>query len=169
MRVMISGASGGGKSTLLSELARRGYAVVEEAASRVVEEELHGRGIALPWVDAKAFGQRALAMSIADYEAAHGLTFFDRGIVDASVAITARGGELPAKVIASHRYDRVYFAAPWPEIYEVNEERQHSLEKAFLDYERVLAAYEAAAYDPVLIPRGTVSARADFVVKSLLR
>ncbi|MPT22826.1 MAG: ATPase, partial [Starkeya sp.] len=37
--VVISGCSGGGKSTLLTELARRGFAVVEEPGRRIVAEE----------------------------------------------------------------------------------------------------------------------------------
>jgi predicted ATPase len=49
--VVISGCSGGGKSTLLAELRGRGYAVVEEPGRRIVREELEGRGAALPWVD----------------------------------------------------------------------------------------------------------------------
>lgn len=47
--VVISGCSGGGKSTLLAELARRGHAVVEEPGRRIVEAELRGNGQAPPW------------------------------------------------------------------------------------------------------------------------
>jgi predicted ATPase len=42
--VAISGCSGGGKSTLLFELKRRGYAVVEEPGRRIIAEELSGSG-----------------------------------------------------------------------------------------------------------------------------
>ena len=38
--VVISGCSSGGKSTLVVELGRRGYAVVEEPGRRIVKEEL---------------------------------------------------------------------------------------------------------------------------------
>jgi AAA domain len=40
--VVISGCSGGGKSTLLIELGRRGYATVEEPGRRIVKEERLG-------------------------------------------------------------------------------------------------------------------------------
>lgn len=163
MRVMLSGCSGGGKSTLLFELAERGHAVVAEAALRVLREEQQGEGRALPWVDAMAFGRRALTMSIADHEAAHGLTFFDRGVVDAGVVITARGGSLPVEV-SHYRYDHVFLAPPWPEIYEVNEDRRHSFEKAVRDYERIQSAYLNAGYEPIVLPRDNVTARADFVL-----
>lgn len=38
--VVISGYSSSGKSTLLAELGRRGYAIVEEPGRRTVKEEL---------------------------------------------------------------------------------------------------------------------------------
>jgi predicted ATPase len=84
--VTLSGCSGGGKSTLLAELARRGYATVEEPGRRIVRQELAENGSALPWIDAGAFLRRAIAMALADREAAaghQGWVFFDRGLIDA--------------------------------------------------------------------------------------
>jgi predicted ATPase len=165
--VMISGCSGGGKSTLIAELARLGYATVAEPGRRILAEERAGDGKALPWVDHAAFGQRALAMSVADHEAARGLTFFDRGVVDAAVAIMGARGERPAAILDSYRYRRLFLAPPWPEIYVNDEDRRHSLEKALLDYERVRSAYLDSGYEPILLPRGTPSERADFVLAAL--
>lgn len=48
MFVVISGCSGGGKSTLLAELSRRGHTVVEEPGMRIVTEERLGNGRGLP-------------------------------------------------------------------------------------------------------------------------
>jgi predicted ATPase len=64
--VIISGCSGGGKSTLLAELSLRGYAVVEEPGRRIVREEIERKGSALPWVDSAAFLRRAIEMSLSD-------------------------------------------------------------------------------------------------------
>jgi len=57
--IVISGCSGGGKSTLLSELKRRGHAVVDEPGRRIIAEEMGSGGQALPWVDLAAFAERA--------------------------------------------------------------------------------------------------------------
>jgi predicted ATPase len=166
--VMISGCSGGGKSTLLLELKQRGYSVVEEPGRRIIAEARRkGDDSTLPWVDAGAFARRALEMSVADFEAARGLTFFDRGVVDAAVAIAATGGDNPTTVMMRLRYDRVFLAPPWPEIYVNDEDRRHSLEKALSDYERVRQAYLAAGYSPMILPRTIVQARADFVTSEL--
>ena len=42
--VTISGCSGGGKSTLLSELRRRGFATIDEPGRRIVADELKRGG-----------------------------------------------------------------------------------------------------------------------------
>jgi predicted ATPase len=83
--VLISGCSGGGKSTLLTELGRRGYITVEEPGRRIVREEMLGNGLALPWVNGTAFARRAIALALADRATAighGGWVFFDRGLVD---------------------------------------------------------------------------------------
>ena len=165
--VMISGCSGGGKSTLLDELARRGHRVVREPGRRIIADVRAGRDGALPWDDPAGFARYAMAMAVADHEAAQGLTFFDRGVVDAAVALQATAGEAAAAEIARYRYDLLFFAPPWPEIYENDTDRRHSLEKALSDHGRVAAAYRAAGYDPVMLPRDTVAARADFVIETL--
>ena len=117
--VVISGCSGGGKSTLLAELHRRGYAVVEEPGRRIVKEEMTGDGAALPWIDAVAFARRATALALADYRSAtalEGCVFFDRSLIDAASALEQLTGE-PALVRLArvHRYHRrVFLAPPWP-------------------------------------------------------
>ena len=166
--VMISGCSGGGKSTLLEELAQRGYAVVPEPGRRIIAEERAAASeAALPWVDPAAFARRAIAMSVADHAAARGLTFFDRGVVDAAVALKATTGESAAALVARYRYDRVFLAPPWPDIYAMDDDRRHSLAKALADYGRVERAWLDADYDPVILPRDTVAARADFLLETL--
>ncbi|MEO5494532.1 MAG: AAA family ATPase [Sphingomonas sp.] len=166
---MISGCSGGGKSTLLEELARRGHQVVREPGRRIIADVRAGRNGALPWDDPAGSARHAMAMSIADHEAADGLTFFDRGIVDAAVALQACASESAAALVARYRYDRLFLAPPWPDIYETDADRRHSLAKALSDYDRVAAAYRTAGYDAVILPRDSVSARADFVLETLGR
>ncbi len=46
--VVLSGCSGGGKSSLLAELGRRGFATYEEPGRQVVKEQLLIGGDALP-------------------------------------------------------------------------------------------------------------------------
>ena len=164
---MISGCSDGGKSTLIEELARRGYTVVREPGRRIIADVRAGRGGTLPWDDPAGFARHALGMAVADHRAARGLTFFDRGVVDAAVALRACAGETGADAVARHRYDQLFLAPPWPEIYEQDDDRRHSLAKALSDYRRVAAAWQGAGYNAVLLPCDRVAVRADFVLATL--
>ena len=170
--VVISGCSGGGKSTLLSELARRGYATVEEPGRRIVREELQSDGRALPWVDGVAFARRAIETALADLAAAAGQAgwvFFDRGLVDAASALEQLTGE-PAleQLEAARRYHRrIFLTPPWPEIYVTDEERRHGLEAGVEEYERLLQVYPALGYEVTIVPKVPVGERADFVLAAL--
>jgi predicted ATPase len=170
--VVISGCSGGGKSTLLIELGRRGHATVEEPGRRIVKEELKGEGSALPWIDAVAFVRRAVAMALADRASAaalDGWVFFDRGLIDAAAGLQHLTGEpVLAALGQSHRYHRrVFLTPPWPEIYVTDSERRHGLNAAVAEYQRLLDVYPSLNYEVTILPKVSVHERADFVLHAL--
>jgi predicted ATPase len=170
--VVISGCSSGGKSTLLAELGRRGYSIVEEPGRRIVKDELASGGVVLPWVDAPAFLHRAVAMALADRASAiasEGWVFFDRGLIDAAAGLQHLTGEpLLEKFGQSHRYHRrVFLAPPWPEIYVQDAERSHSLDSAISEYSRLLEAYQSLSYEVSILPKASVAQRVDFVLGML--
>lgn len=172
--VVISGCSGGGKSTLLAELSRRGHSVVEEPGRRIVARELECGGSALPWVDPAAFAREAVKLAQADREAASGLAgliFFDRGLVDAAAALQHFTGEPHLdRLYRHHRYHAcVFLAPPWPEIYVTDESRRHSLEDAVAEYDRLRAAYTSLGYRLEVLPKASVPKRADLILDSLRR
>jgi predicted ATPase len=170
--VLLTGCSGGGKSTLLAELEARGHSVVEEPGRRIVKQELEGDGRALPWVDDAAFARRAIEMALADREAARdrpGWVFFDRGLIDAASALEQITGEAVLQDLADrHRYHRhVFLAPPWPEIYVTDPERRHGLEAALPEFERLERELPALGYEVILLPKIGVADRADFVLATL--
>jgi predicted ATPase len=171
--VVISGCSGGGKSTLLAELARRGHAIVEEPGRRIVREEIDHGGSALPWLDEAAFLHRALTMSVADQISAgthEGWVFFDRGLVDAAAGIQHLTSEpVQALLGETQRYHkRVFMTPPWPEIYLSDPERRHGLDSAMAEYSRLLEIYPSLDYEVSILPKIGVRERADFVLKALM-
>jgi predicted ATPase len=170
--IVISGCSGGGKSTLLAELARRGHAIVEEPGRRIVARELSGDGAALPWVDGIAFARRAIELALADRSAAEsqpGLTFFDRSAIDAASALEHLTGErLVARSGGLPRYHKtVFLVPPWPEIYVNDRERRHGFDEAVAEYQRLCRSYPLAGYDLSILARTSVAERADHILKML--
>lgn len=169
-RILITGCSSGGKSTLLAALALAGHATVPEPGRRIVAEELAGDGAALPWVDPGRFARRALILARADLDAATGdLVFFDRGMIDAAVALRhGEGIALPTSLGGGSPYsDPVFVAPPWPEIYATDPERHHGLADAMAEHDRILRGLADLGHRVIPLPRIPVPQRRDFVLDAL--
>jgi predicted ATPase len=170
--VIVSGCSGGGKSTVLGELRQRGFPTIEEPGRRIVAEELKRGGSALPWVDAIALARRAIEVSLADRAAAEASArwvFFDRGLIDAAAALEHLTGEPAVESLGLiHRYNkRVFLTPPWPEIYVLDQERRHGLAEAVAEYNRLIGVYPRLAYDVHLLPKVGPAERADWILAAL--
>jgi predicted ATPase len=172
--VAISGCSGGGKSTLLHELAGRGYQVFSEPGRQIVKEQLHIGGDAYPWADAEKFVELVVSRAMHQMvNAACGnqLAFFDRGIIDAFCFLERRGSPVPpymSKCVEKFRYnEKVFLAPPWREIYRNDEERRHSFDEAEQEYRALLVTYKRCGYKTVELPKLDVVARANFILATL--
>ena len=170
--IVISGCSGGGKSTLIAELARRGHAVIEEPGRRLLREELARGGTALPWADKAGFVRRILDLAVKDHVGAQrqdGPVFFDRSVVDALSALDHLTGEPALATLGgSYRYaQRVFLAPPWPEIYVTDDERRHAFAAAEREYHRLARDYPARGYEAIELLRLPVADPADFVLEQV--
>ena len=172
--VVLTGCSGGGKSTLLGELARRGYEVRPEAGRQIVREQMHLGGDGLPWLDAIRFVELAASRTMYLFNMTmpgERTVFFDRSLIDLVSFLDMK--ELPVPVylrrsLDAYRYGRTVFVTPpWQEIYVNEAERSKSFEDARREYDALVAAYLANGYKLVEVPKLTVAERADFVVSRL--
>ncbi|GHE06231.1 ATPase [Defluviimonas sp. 20V17] len=170
--VILSGCSGGGKSTLLAELGRRGFEFIEEPGRRIVAEEIRSEGSALPWVDPEAFARKAFDMASRDracVKGTQGWVFFDRGLIDAAIALEHATGIAASRILGGqdpfHR--RVFLTPPWPEIYKQDNERRHNMKDGILEYRRLLAAFDRLGYETIILPKIDVEARTNFVLERL--
>lgn len=169
-RVLITGCSGGGKSTLLAALAAAGHATVPEPGRRIVAEEMATGGSALPWIDPRAFIARALAMARDDLARTRGdPVFFDRGLIDAATALRHLDGTPLRQTLGgpSPYAEPVFLAPPWPAIYRTDPERPHGLAEAVAEYDRLRAALADLGHRVLPLPLAPVAARLDFVLSAL--
>ncbi len=171
MRVLITGCSAGGKSTLVAELARRGWATVPEPGRRVIAAERARGGDGFPWDNAERFGRACLEMAERDWQGAgDGVTVFDRGVIDAAFALGRLGRPAAAQAVMTRcRYDLVFLAPPWRALFEAERDpdRRHGFDKASAEYADIAAGLAAMGQVADLLPRTTVTARAQWVEKRL--
>ena len=173
-RIVITGCSGGGKSTLIDALAARGFATMPEAGRILVREEIAHGGNALPWLDREVFGIELAKRAIAQFEAASevtGTVLFDRGLIDPVAFLKQYGFSVPpaiADAVSNCRYDKtVFYVAPWEEIYQTEDERPKPFEEAVAEFDALMAEYRSAGYRPVEIPRGDIGERCDFMLNAI--
>jgi predicted ATPase len=104
--------------------------------------------------------------SVAD---ASGWVFFDRGLIDAAVALEHVTGQPAVETLGPHRrfHRQVFLTPPWPEIYATDAERQHRFEEAIAEYDRLVVAYPALGYVTITVPKDAVARRADFILSQL--
>lgn len=173
-KIILSGCSGGGKSSLINELKIRGELTVDEPGRRIVQQERANGGTALPWIDMADFARKAVALSLQDLskidESADRI-FFDRGLIDALVAQEFANGQPMAIGHAQARtfYRTVFMVPPWPEIYRSDAERPHGFAEAVAEYARLMAAYPRWGYNVLVLPKLSIAARADLVLSLVKR
>ena len=142
---VVSGGPGAGKTTVLQELASRGYRFASEIARQIIQEELQSGGAALPWGDREAYTLRMLERSVESYLSntpAPRPTFSDRGIRDTlcfARLIGLANQESILDVCRQYQYTSVVFLAPpWKEIYETDNERKQDFAEAERTFEQLV-------------------------------
>jgi predicted ATPase len=170
LMVVLSGCSGGGKSTLLAEMASRGYQVYPEPGRQIVKEQLSIGGSGLPWEDSLKFAELCVSRALFFYNCAMPVekpVLFDRSIVDNISGIERIGIPLPQSLrVALQRYryaHRVYLVPPWQELFAQDDERRHSFADAEAEFVSLEKAYTGLGYEVVLIPKGTPGERVSFL------
>lgn len=156
---VLSGCSGGGKSTLIEALAARGHATVPEPGRRVLRA-----GGPAPWEDLAGFLRACLALAVEDHARAcamAGPVIFDRSAVDALSGLAALGEVVcdPGLRYASP----VFLTPPWPELFASEPERRHGFDAAVAEYERLVRAFPAAGYAAEIMPKLPVAERVAWI------
>lgn len=171
---IITGAPGAGKTAIVAAL--QGDFTVFAEPAREVLAEWRSRGNPRPaQMEPGAFVELLLESSLANYQKAlqlSGPLVFDRGIPDCVAYATHLGADPTPSLAASSacRYSPLVFVArPWEEIYTTDDERTMSFDDTLRFQDAVDAAYRAAGYDLIDIPRGSVASRAAFVSEAGLR
>ncbi|SFD13419.1 AAA family ATPase [Tropicimonas isoalkanivorans] len=171
---VVTGGPGAGKTSLITELARRRIHTSPESGRAIIREEMASGGDALPWSDRMAYAERMLERDLCAYEDAQALSgpvIFDRGIPDIMGYLILCGLPVPphaAAAAGSARYNRRVFLAPfWDEIFTQDIERKQTRAEAEETCAVMRRTYVALGYEIIEIPRTDVPGRADFVAAYL--
>ncbi|NRA69123.1 MAG: AAA family ATPase [Pseudobacteriovorax sp.] len=169
-RIIITGTPGTGKTSLITELSKRGFSTVAEPTRKVLKEQLEKNGPALPSKDPYLFVKTMLDFSLQEYQRyadSLDMIFFDRGIPDL-IAYAQRFGvdtEVFVRAATSYRYqNKVFILDPWEAIFVNDDERRLSFDMALAFHDQIVSSYKLVNYELISVPKNSVEERADFVL-----
>jgi predicted ATPase len=160
---VLTGAPSSGKSTLIAELAKLGYATTEEFGRKLIDTELaSGKSLAEVEVDSAAFELAWIKLQVEreqQLDRTHA-TFFDRGILDTLAYFRHYGWPIPdevASLCAEASYKKVFLVELLD--YEQDYARIEGAETAAQMQELFAQVYTGAGYEVVRIPKDTIEKR----------
>lgn len=169
---VITGGPSVGKTTLLAELAKRGYATVPEAARTVIDESI-ATGLTTKQIrsDEQVFQDIVMRRKVA-IEAAidpKTITFFDRGLHDTIAYLQFIGHDVEDwiwKAVHKAQYKTVFILDPFAN-YTSDYARVESQQDSSTLHKLLHACYLDAGHSPVHVPALPLHERVDFVLRSL--
>lgn len=170
-RAAITGGPGAGKTTLVAQLARRGFATADEVARVLLRQ---AGGMELRARQPLEFAQAMLEAQLATWDAQpeSGVpTIHDRGFADIVGFLRLEGLPVPAAIdraCRELRFDGPVFRAPaWQAIYRADAQRTQDWHEARESDRAVASAWRDYGYELVDLPLAGIGERADFVIARL--
>ena len=166
---IITGGPGGGKTSLLENLASKGYNYIPETARQIIKQRLSEGLAARP--DPRAFAQQIFDQDWKNFISNSGLSsllFFDRSFMDSACMLfdsDLNSYENIRDTYMANRYNnKVFITPPWKEIYRTDEERDQSFEQSIEVYKRLAKWYKGHDYDVVILSKDTIENRTKFIL-----
>ena len=170
-KIVITGGPGTGKSSIITELIKRGYTCFEEVSRQIILDARKDGIDQLFLTKPLLFSELLLKGRIKQYNDAsdnnNEFVFLDRGIPDIVAYMDYIGDDYPEMFIDACKtnvYDYVFILAPWQDIFTSDSERYENFEQAVEIHKNLLNSYKKYDYNLRDVPFGTIESRADYIL-----
>lgn len=169
-KIVITGAPGTGKSTIIVNLELLGYSCMHEISRDVTLEARKLGTEQLFLTEPLLFSDKLLEGRINQFNQSkkiNQIVFFDRGIPDVQAYLNYISMDYPNDYIEAgrkYRYDFVFLMPPWEDIYTQDSERYESYEQSLAIHNHLQRTYKSLGYRVVEVPHGTVEKRIQYIV-----
>ncbi len=171
-RIVLSGAPGTGKTTILNLLKQRQYACMDEVSREIIAHEQANETDVLPWKNLEAFSKLILKKRIEQFNTGNApITFYDRAIPDVLAYLHYANKPIKpiyTEAVERHKYySKVFITPPWEDIYTKDNERHENYTDTLLIHTALVNTYKEFGYEIVLIPKDSAQNRVNFILNTL--
>ena len=173
-RILLTGAPGTGKTTVIEALINHQYYCLPEISRSIILEGQQEGVDQLFLSDPDLFNSRVLEERINQFKSCnsmnHDFVFFDRGLPDIMAYnnyINEAHDQKLVHALATYRYDEVFIFPPWQKIYQQDNERYETYEEATAIHHNIITTLDELQYQYHLIPLDTIAARVQFIITTL--
>ena len=180
-RIVITGAPGTGKTSVIEGLESKGFhcfhEIIRDMTAEARKEDNGLEQVSNPLVfvkDPYAFNHSLLHGRLEHFEKAQevkrDICFFDRGIPDVLAYMDFFNQEYAQDFVSisqENRYDAIFILPPWKEIYTSDNERLETFIESEKIHDHLFETYQRFGYEPITVPKTTVKQRVSFVLEQL--
>ena len=174
MKIVITGGPGTGKTSIINKLESYGHHVFHESSREIIIKYKKLGHDQLFLSDPIKFSKILLKNRIKQFEESNksnsNIKFFDRGIPDILAYLNykkisfIKEFELVSK---KYKYDFIFLAEPWEDIYEKDMERYESFEDLKIINKYIKKIYSNYADRFIKLPKSSVHGRINFIIESI--
>jgi|TARA_X000000950_G_scaffold202988_1_gene244289 predicted ATPase len=172
-RIVLAGAPGTGKTSVINELKKKNFYCFEEAA-RDIFDEFKLKGLEFKTnpvgISKNIFKKRKLDFESADQlECKQNIIFFDRGIHEVTAYLRSIGNSsnywdnLPSK----YKYDLIFIFEPWKEIYKKDDNRNEDFSDVKKISPFIISIYEQSGIKMIKVPNINIEERVKFILDKI--
>jgi len=171
-RIVISGAPGTGKTSIIKELSNKGYKCHPEISREIIANQLATGGKITPWQDLNKFTELVINERLIQFKSAiDEIEFYDRGIIDSFAYLLK--DKIPIiknwrSIADNYKYfNTVFITPPWEDIYINDKERKEDFKNATEIHNYMIEAYNLYSYKVCIIPKMSVDERIEFIINHI--
>ena len=169
-KIVISGAPGTGKTSIIDMLQNLGYHCSKEISREIISQQLKIEGSALPWKNISAFSKLVMESRKRQFinSRKNELHFFDRSIVDIIAYLNLANINTPSELVElayKNRYnERVLYTPFWLKIFRNDLQRRENIESAMSIDKELKEVYAEYGYQIIEIPKTSIKERVKFIL-----
>ncbi len=171
--IIITGAPGTGKTSIINQLKQLGYVCNNEISREVILNQQQIGGSAFPWDDINEYARLVIKKMERQYAGNSGnLIFFDRAAPDLMAYLRFRSVEMITELnnLVNYHKDNhtvVFYTPFWDDIYINDPQRPENAEYAQSIGKTLYDTYTELGFDIITLPKTSVNNRVNFILERI--